>query len=339
MFLEEQSKAEWISLLKNRINEYTVQEGLALPPMVNKDEGGKKIDIPNRDFMIEEVSWLILCNTKNISLQRSLQNGVTGIVTEDVENSTSIDTDIIPVYIYRKDSFELHYKEDAFRTYNLEKCRIDICAYKNNGANIIHEVAIALKKMHDSFLSYNSRDIFLLLELSVGCSFLEEIAKIRSLRYLAKALGEILDKNIKLQIFASNSSKNKSEVDRENNLIRATIEIMAAALGGADGIIADSFCSDDKEISILLAQNIQHLLVHESQYGKNDNTVEGAYAIEYLTTQCVEQSWKLFLEMREKDGNEAERIFNKWCIEDANQLQKQYETLEKIWVGVNKFQR
>lgn len=337
MFLEEQSKAEWLSLLKSSIKEYTLQEGLCLPPFVNKEIVGGEISIPDKDFIFP-TPWLILCNAQDEGLlTAALHNGVTGVICPKGTNLPTLDTQILPLYFTVEDRFSLDYKDDIFGTTDLYKRVIDLNNYKNEGVNIVHELAIALKQLYDISQVANQKDIYIIYTTRIGGSFLEEIAKLRSMRYLAKSLGKILDKNIKIQIFVSNAVTNKTKDEPVNNIIRTTIETMAAVLGSADGIYMDTYGHYDKEISQNLAQNIQHLLVHESEYGKYSNMIEGAYAIEYLSRQAIDIAWRYFIEIRDKSPLEAEAVFIYWCEEDALHTTQQYDSLEKILVGVNKF--
>lgn len=334
MFASEQTVSEWKLLLKNVLKAFEEHEGVILPPYVNRDISSPILHIPNVDFVFDDLPWLNLALANHQTLSEDLQNGISGIICRDKDLLTSIDTQIVPVYLFIESGFELHYKDDFFNISNYHKARINILTYKDKGINIVHELAIAQKMMYDLIISEPADNFFLLLEVGVGTSFLEEIAKIRSLRYLAKSLGRILNKNIKVQIFATNTVNNKVAADDENNIIRATIETMAAVLGGSDGIYYNTTDGHIRK----LAQNIQHLLVHESDFGKNRNTVEGAYAVELLTKECVEKSWQTFLSIREKNSAEVKDVFNAWCEGDAYELQRKYDTLEKIWVGVNKFQ-
>lgn len=337
MFLEEQSKAEWLSLLKSSIKEYTLQEGLCLPPFVNKEILGTEISIPDKDFVFPS-PWLILCNTDDEELlAAALRNGVSGVICQTGMNLASLDTQILPLYLIDEDKFSLQYRDDVFGIHDFYKRVIDLNNFKDEGANIVHELTIALKKTYDIIQAANKKDIFIIYTTRVGASFLEEIAKLRSLRYLVKSLSLIMDKNIKIQIFVSNAVTNKTKDEPVNNIIRTTIETMAAVLGSADGIYMDTYGHCDKEISQNLAQNIQHLLVHESEYGKYSNMIEGAYAIEYLSRQAIDIAWRYFIEIRDKIPLEAEAVFKSWCEEDAQHTAEQYESLEKIWVGVNKF--
>ena len=97
--------------------------------------------------------------------------------------------------------------------------------------------------------------------------------------------------------------RNKSNLDEENNLIRSTLELSAAMIGGADAVFSNDYKLENQT---LLSEEIsfkqQIVLAYESIINVFDDAANGSYFVEDITRQFAENSWKYFLEIEEKGG-------------------------------------
>ena len=143
----------------------------------------------------------------------------------------------------------------------------------------------------------------LALHVPVGTQFFLEIAKFRALRQLAAQLidslgGDSPEKQSPF-ILAQTAPYAAANRDSLNNLLPATTGTLAAAVGGANGILVLPHDGEHTPRSARLARNVQHLLRHESYIGTVNDPAGGSYAIESLTTQLTEAAWKRFQEIQQ----------------------------------------
>ena len=100
-----------------------------------------------------------------------------------------------------------------------------------------------------------------------------------------------------LEIVAETALRNKSIYDPYNNLVRSSLEGMAAVIGGADALAIqphDLYCVDPNPDAWRLALNVQHLLHDEAHLDKVCDPSSGSWFIDQLTQKLVEQSWQQF---------------------------------------------
>jgi methylmalonyl-CoA mutase len=143
------------------------------------------------------------------------------------------------------------------------------------------------------------------VRLGVGTNYFLEIAKIRAAKSLFANLYASFGLHGLPRIHAVTTSSNKTLYDPYNNLLRATVEAMAAAVAGVDSISVaayDQGYGAPDEFSSHLTRNTQNLLREEAYLGRVADPLGGSYAIEKLTSEYAEAAWKLFKEIEEKGG-------------------------------------
>lgn len=181
---------------------------------------------------------------------------------------------------------------------------IDISLHQNSGASISQQLAFALGKTKDLTEIFGSEILNkIIFRFAIGGNYFFEIAKIRAFKLLFNQFSKEFGLDEIPYIFAETSLRNKSISDAENNLIRSTLELSAAMIGGADAV----FCSDYKiKSSTTLSEEIsfkqQIVLAYESIINVFDDAGNGSYYIENITQQFAEKSWKLFLEIENSGG-------------------------------------
>ena len=188
----------------------------------------------------------------------------------------------------------------------------DSAFYHNCGATIIQELGIALA-IGSEFLARIPREKReqaakqFWMHLSVGSLYFPEIAKFRAARLL---WNRVLDgyeiKNRKpLMIHASTSKWNKAIADPHTNMLRATTEATAAAVGGANRITVHPYNTHFKqtdEFSHRIARNVSHILDEEAHLSAVENPGDGSYYIEVLTNEIAKKAWEFFKTIEKQGG-------------------------------------
>ena len=208
---------------------------------------------------------------------------------------------------------------------------IDISLHQNSGASISQQLAFALGKTKDLTEIFGSEILNkIIFRFAIGGNYFFEIAKIRAFKLLFNQFSKEFGLDEIPYIFAETSLRNKSISDAENNLIRSTLELSAAMIGGADAV----FCNDYKiKNSTTLSEEIsfkqQIVLAYESIINVFDDAGNGSYYIENITQQFAEKSWKLFLEIENSGGysenlklGKIQRYIYSQAIEEQNWVEE-----------------
>ncbi len=181
----------------------------------------------------------------------------------------------------------------------------------------------------------------------IGMNFYMEIAKLRAARKLwTKIVEEFKPKNIKskmLRTHCQTSGWSLTEQDPYNNVIRTTVEAMAAVFGGTQSLHTNSFdeaIALPTEFSARIARNTQIILQEETSITKVIDPWGGSYMMEKLTDDLSKRAWELIEEI-EKNGGMAKAIelgIPKLKIEEAAaKKQAKIDSGEEVIVGVNKY--
>ncbi len=136
---------------------------------------------------------------------------------------------------------------------------------------------------------------------SIGSSYFMEIAKLRAARllwaYVMEEYGAESESSKKMRIDAETSSWNKTVFDPYVNMLRGTVEAMAAAAGGCESLSVqpfDSVYNRPDAFSRRMARNTQLILKNESRLDRVIDPSGGSYYIEKLTDTLAEAAWGLF---------------------------------------------
>ncbi|OGF13622.1 MAG: methylmalonyl-CoA mutase [Candidatus Eisenbacteria bacterium RBG_16_71_46] len=177
---------------------------------------------------------------------------------------------------------------------------------------------------------------------------LEEVAKFRAARKLwADSLRErfgITDREaLKLRFHTQTAGSTLTAQQPLNNVVRTTVQALAAVLGGTQSLHTNSF---DEALGLpgrdaaLLALRTQQLLAHESGVADTADPLAGSYAIEALTA-ALEAAARGLLERIDAMGGMLEAIASGWVQEQihlaAYRWQLEVESGDRVVVGVNRF--
>ena len=182
----------------------------------------------------------------------------------------------------------------------------------------------------------------------IGMNFFMEIAKLRAARVLWSELieQEFKPKNPKslmLRTHCQTSGVSLTSQDPYNNIIRTTIEAMAAVLGGTQSLHTNSFdeaLALPTPFSAEIARNTQLVLREETGLTKVIDPLAGSYYVESLTASIIKESKKLIDEVEELGGmtKAVQAGVPKLRIEESAAIrQAKIEKEEEIIVGVNNY--
>ena len=182
---------------------------------------------------------------------------------------------------------------------------------------------------------------------AIGMNFFMEIAKLRAARTLwAKIMADLGAKDprsLMLRTHCQTSGVSLQEQDPYNNVIRTTVEAMAAALGGTQSLhtnALDEAIALPTDFSARIARNTQLVLQEETGITKVVDPLGGSYYIEALTDQLVKGAEKIMVEVAALGGmtKAVESGMPKLEIEKAAAArQAQVDMGKEVIVGVNKY--
>ena len=181
---------------------------------------------------------------------------------------------------------------------------IDVSLHQNAGATIDQQLAIALAKTKELTEIFGSEILNkIIFKVAIGGNYFFEIAKVRALKLVVNQFSKEFGLDEVPFIFAETSLRNKSKNDAENNLIRSTLELSAAMIGGADAVFSNDYKMENaNSVSEEISFKQQIVLAYESIINVFDDAGNGSYYVEDSTQQLAEKSWKLFLEIEENGG-------------------------------------
>ncbi len=176
----------------------------------------------------------------------------------------------------------------------------------------------------------------------------EEIAKFRAARRIwAREMQERFNaKNTRsylLRFHTQTAGVSLTAQQPENNIIRTTIQALAAVLGGTQSLHTNSMDEAwalPTEKAATIALRTQQILAHESGVANTIDPLGGSYFIEALTNEMEEETYKYF-DRIDKLGGVVEAIkkgfFQQEISDSAFRYQREIEEKERIIVGVNDY--
>ncbi|NBC35795.1 methylmalonyl-CoA mutase [Novosphingobium sp. FSY-8] len=182
---------------------------------------------------------------------------------------------------------------------------------------------------------------------AIGMNFFMEVAKLRAARVLwhrvMTKLGAKDERSKMLRTHCQTSGVSLQEQDPYNNVIRTTIEAMAAMLGGTQSLhtnALDEAIALPTDFSARIARNTQIIIQEETGMCNVVDPLGGSYYIESLTQNLVDRAWEI-IERVESEGGMAKAVAAGWpkaMIEEAAAgRQARVDRGEDVIVGVNKY--
>ncbi|HMN91794.1 MAG TPA: methylmalonyl-CoA mutase [Hydrogenophaga sp.] len=182
---------------------------------------------------------------------------------------------------------------------------------------------------------------------AVGMNFYLEIAKMRAARLLwcriMKGFNAKNPKSLMLRTHSQTSGWSLTEQDPYNNVVRTTIEAMAAVFGGTQSLHTNSFdeaIALPTEFSARIARNTQLIIQEETHITHVVDPWAGSYMMESLTQQMADEAWKIIEEV-DAMGGMTKAVDSGWAklkIEAAAaEKQARIDSGKDVIVGVNKY--
>ncbi|ABQ69243.1 methylmalonyl-CoA mutase [Rhizorhabdus wittichii RW1] len=182
---------------------------------------------------------------------------------------------------------------------------------------------------------------------AIGMNFFMEIAKLRAARVLwhrvMTKLGARDERSKMLRTHCQTSGVSLTEQDPYNNVMRTTIEAMAAMLGGTQSLhtnALDEAIALPTDFSARIARNTQIVIQEETGMTKVVDPLGGSYYVESLTRELVDRAWEI-IEKVEAEGGMAKAVAAGWpkaMIEEASAAKAaRIDRVEEVIVGVNKY--
>ena len=234
---------------------------------------------------------------------------------------------------------------------------ISISGYhiREAGSTAVQEVAFTLangiayvQAVIDAGLDVDSFAPRLSFFFNSHINFLDEIAKFRAARRLwAKIMRERFKakdpRSWMLRFHTQTAGVSLMAQQPMNNIMRATIETLAATLGGTQSLHTDSYdeaYATPSEEAATLSVRTQQLIAYESGIPDVVDPLGGSYYIEYLTDKIEEKASEYIARIDSLGGAVAaiEQGFQQREIQDASyKYQKMIEEGKQVIVGVNKY--
>jgi hypothetical protein len=190
--------------------------------------------------------------------------------------------------------------------------------------------------IENTHLSIDDASAQILFHFSVGSELYVEIAKLRAFR----AVWSHLMKSGSPEHACSNHAFVKVQTDgyfqakkdTDNNLIRSTIQALAASVGGANRIevLPMEFAKgNDVSDHLRWARNIQHLLIEESYFDQYSDLAKGSFSLEKLTEDLSVKAFEIM-----KNFETSEKLFN--FIQNKKE-ERSLQHAQRVVVGENKY--
>jgi len=181
----------------------------------------------------------------------------------------------------------------------------------------------------------------------IGMNLFMEVAKLRAARTLwariMTDLGAQSEKSKLLRTHCQTSGVSLTEQDPYNNIVRTTVEALAAVLGGTQSLHTNSFdeaIALPTDFSARIARNTQLILAEESGVTAVADPLGGSWYVEALTRELEDKAWALIEEVEAHGGMTkavAEGLPKHRIEEAAAERAAKVDTGETVIVGVNRY--
>ncbi|WP_148573538.1 acyl-CoA mutase large subunit family protein [Nocardioides caldifontis] len=234
---------------------------------------------------------------------------------------------------------------------------ISITGYhaREAGCNAVQEIGLTMASAIAYSEAFRQRglefDFFaprLSFHFASQLDFFEEASKVRAARRMwhriaTERFGAKKETSGRLRFFSGCSGATLTAQQPLNNVVRSTLQCLAAVLGGAQSIHVmgyDEALEIPTEESVRLALRTQQIIAHESGVAKVVDPLAGSYFVEALTDEIEERAWALIEEIDKGGGYVemlAEGVPQRWIAESAYEYEREVASLERVRVGVNKY--
>ena len=294
--------------------------------------------------------YVALADRQGLPLDRLAGSTQNDILKEFVARGTYI---FPPVPSLRLVTDVIAFCSDRLPRWNF----INVCGYhmREAGSTLVQEAGFALADAITYVQAATDRGLPVdrfaprfAFNFTAGTDVLREAAKFRAMRRLWARLmrerfGATRPASWAFRTGAGSGASELTAQQPENNIIRVTLNALAAILGGAQSLHTaayDEALALPTEASVKLALRTQQVLAHEAGLADVVDPLGGSYYVETLTNR-IEADVRAFIDRIEERGGMVKAIESGWAqqqIADASwERQRQVEAGEHSVVGVNRF--
>jgi methylmalonyl-CoA mutase N-terminal domain/subunit len=280
--------------------------------------------------------------------------------------SGTVQNDILKEYIARGTHIfppdaSMRLVTDVFEWCSLNMPRwntISISGYhiREAGATAVQELAFTLtnaiayvQAAVDRGLDVDTFGSQLSFFFNAHSNFFEEIAKFRAARriwarLMKERFGARSEETMRLRFHAQTGGSTLTAQQIDNNVVRVTLQALAAVLGGCQSLHTnsrDEALALPTEEAVRLALRTQQIIAHESGVTDTIDPMGGSFYIESLTNEIERRVWEYIQKIDELGGAVRaieQQFYQTQIAESAYKYQMAIERNEKIIVGVNEFQ-
>lgn len=184
--------------------------------------------------------------------------------------------------------------------------------------------------------------------LNAHNDFFEEIAKYRAARRLWAGIlrdryGARREKTLLLRLHVQTAGCTLTSVQPENNIVRTSLQALAAILGGTQSLHTNSMdeaLALPTKKAVQIALRTQQILAHESNVALVTDPLGGSYYVEWLTDRIASETFDLMNVIEARGGVEQgiqEGWFQDQIAASAYAYQRQVDSASRIIVGVNRY--
>lgn len=221
---------------------------------------------------------------------------------------------------------------------------VNVLPFHEQNCSASLELALALSYLTEYLEKKSLGMKAVVVKMGADTDYFMQIAKFRALR----RLWEILKKEYKaenpLHLIVETSRSNKSYADPQTNLLRTTLESMAAVAGGCNELVVNAYDvlhESRNETALRLSINQQLILKEEAHLNQMGDVSRGSFYIENLTDQLAISSLEKFRKI-EKQGGYFAALENGHIAEELKKSREEkfndLNSGKRFMVGVNKFQ-
>lgn len=219
----------------------------------------------------------------------------------------------------------------------------DVLHWHNQNCSAAIEIALVYLQLVEYAQLDNLPNAAPVIRVGVSADYFVQMAKLRAIRRLWELFKPEFNTADLPFIIAETSLTNKTLSDRYNNLLRSTVEAMAAVAGGCNALVVHPFdvlFGNSSSLPERMAINQQHILREESYFDKVSDLACGSYYVEHLTDRLADSALQIFKTIEQKGGyfaalNSGE--LNHLVAASANVAEQNLHQGKQIVIGVNKF--
>ena len=318
---------------------------------------GIRLDQVTTSMTINATAAILLCMYVAVAKKQGVDlKGISGTVQNDIlKEYIARGTHIFPPHP------SMRLVTDVFEWCSVNVPRwntISISGYhiREAGATAVQELAFTLtnaiayvQAAVDRGLDVDTFGSQISFFFNAHNNFFEEIAKFRAARRIWAGLmkerfGAKLEETMRLRFHAQTGGSTLTAQQIDNNVVRVTLQALAAVLGGCQSLHTnsrDEALALPTEDAVRLALRTQQIIAHESGVTDSIDPMGGSYYVELLTNEIERRVWEYIRRIDELGGavRAIEQEFYQTQIADsAYKYQMAIERNEKIIVGVNEFQ-